>query len=268
MISLIDTIFISHAHKDEEYAENLVNLIKVFKLDAEIICSSYAGHNVPADENIYDFLKGKLKGNVWVIYLLSENYYKSAACLNEMGATWIQNKQYSTFLTPNFDFIELKGAIDPSKNAYRLDNKNKLNDFKGSIIEQFSTSVNDNIWESVRDEVIKNVNAKAKLELQENSKAKIMVESVSKHEEEGKINVALRLINNYPYKINFTFFKLILKDEKGTSFVIEQEPTNLHAFHEESKIVILPLGLEGSQFSASRMKESEVQGLKFIQSLK
>ncbi|WP_235425205.1 toll/interleukin-1 receptor domain-containing protein, partial [Heyndrickxia ginsengihumi] len=143
MSNTIDTIFISHAHKDKEYVEELVKIIKVTRIeekDVKIICTSVPGYGVPGDENIYEFLSEKLRGNAWVIYLLSNNYYDSAACLNEMGATWVLKKRYSTFVTPNFKFEDIRGAIDIAKNAFKLDERARVNDFKKPIIRGISNN--------------------------------------------------------------------------------------------------------------------------------
>ena len=52
--------------------------------------------------------------------MLSDNYYASAACLNEMGAVWMKQKDYYTFLLPDFEFSKIKGAINPSKRGISL----------------------------------------------------------------------------------------------------------------------------------------------------
>lgn len=95
-----------------------------------MFCSSIPGKDISGDSNINDFLKNEIQGNVWVIYHLSSNYYDSTACLNEMGATWVLNQKYSSFLVPDFDFKEIQGAIDPHKVSYHIDKKMNLINLK------------------------------------------------------------------------------------------------------------------------------------------
>lgn len=108
-VSVSDSIFISHASEDEKYVKELVNLLIPLKIP-KIICSSLHGYHIPNDVDIYEYLAGNLNRTGRVIFLLSKNYYKSAACLNEMGACWILNKNYTTVLTSNFEYEEIVGG--------------------------------------------------------------------------------------------------------------------------------------------------------------
>lgn len=257
---------ISHAHKDENYVRELVKLIKVTgveeKADVKIICSSFPGHGIPGDINIYDYLKEELSGNVWVIYVLSQHYYNSAACLNEMGATWVQNKRYSTFLTPNFEFAEIRGSIDPAKNSFVLNDKPKLNDFKNILLDTFNIRVNDNIWESVRDTALEEITAIAKLEREKSKMAKIDYETVV-NSGEGTITVVLRVINDHAYSVDFTYFKVTLKDTNGNTFCMEDEPHDLRVHSKENKLFFRKYELGDSRFSAARNDGGIIEDAKF-----
>ena len=69
-----------------------------------------------AKKPIYDVLATKfLEYDIYVILLLSKNYYDSVACLNEMGATWVLKAKYSTIVCPGFTVPEIKGAVNPRK---------------------------------------------------------------------------------------------------------------------------------------------------------
>lgn len=259
MTQPIDTILISHSHKDSVYVHELVNIIKVTAVeenDVRIICSSYPGHNIPPDVNIYDYLKQELRGNVWVIYVLSNNYYASYACLNEMGATWVQNKRYSTFITPNFSYKQIAGAIDPSRNALKLDDKSNLNDFKMLILDEFHIKINDNIWESVRDTSLKRIKDAARVELEQNSFVKVQLESVRILPEQN-IRIAIRTINNLTYPIEFNSIKVNLKDNYGNSLLYEDESYNQLLYSGENRIIFISTQkkiLDMHQLKIQRMK--------------
>lgn len=263
----IDTILISHSHVDRFYARELVNMIKVTEVQkkgVKIICSSYEGYAIPADISIYDFLREALKGNVWVIYVLSPYYYESAACLNEMGATWVQNKKYSTFLVPHFKFSEIKGAIDPSKNAFLFNEKSKLNDFKNVIIDEFELeNINDNIWESVRDESLKKIDTLSKEEVKKLGKEKVEFVAI-KNKQNGSFDIVLRVINQNDYPMNFTFVKGSLKDINGNIFDFEKEITDNCIYNGENKLTFISCFLENSNYSFAKHDICDIKEFKFM----
>ena len=118
-----ELVFISHSYKDREYVYKFVEFLEDIGLKSDqIFCSSIPEYAVPLDEDIYDFIKSRFREyDLRVIYVLSENYYKSAACLNEMGATWILQKKYTSILLPGFVFEQIKGAVNPTKIGIKLD---------------------------------------------------------------------------------------------------------------------------------------------------
>jgi hypothetical protein len=162
-------IFISHAHKDTAYAEEIIRLLNDIgiKKDRKLIfCSSVHGYDIPLRKNIYEYLKREFtEKNLFVIFLLSENYYNSPACLNEMGATWVLSRNYQTVLLPGFQYHNIRGAINPMEICIKLDEKGlefKLNEFKDLIISEFELpSVDQNIWESDRNKFIKQIKSVA-----------------------------------------------------------------------------------------------------------
>lgn len=95
-----------------------------------------------AKKPIYDVLATKfMEYDIYVILLLSKNYYDSVACLNEMGATWVLKAKYSTIVCPGFTIPEIKGAVNPRKMAVVLNDSKrvngKLNQLKDHLIEFF-----------------------------------------------------------------------------------------------------------------------------------
>lgn len=159
-------IFISHSSLDIDCVSDIVELLEDLGIRGDqLFCSSIPGYGIPLDEDIYDYLQQQFKEyDLHVIFVLSDNYYKSTACLNEMGATWVLQKRYTTILLPGFDFKEMKGAINPTKISIKLDGdsldiKEKLGQLKDSIVHEFSlTSISDIRWERKRDIFISKIN--------------------------------------------------------------------------------------------------------------
>lgn len=155
-------LFISHSSKDESIAESLVKLFRTIGFNnTNMFCSSVSGFDIKEGEDIYDTLASKFNDyNIFVIFLLSKNYYDSVACLHEMGASWVLKVNYSTIIAPGFTIPEIEGSINPRKMAVVLDDlkrvKGKLNNLKDRLIEFFSLKEIDDdlIWENDRDEFL------------------------------------------------------------------------------------------------------------------
>ena len=155
-------LFISHSSANEIIAENLVQLLRTLGFNnRNLFCSSVPGYDIKEGEDIYDTLASKFQDyNIFVIFLLSKEYYESAACLNEMGASWVLKVSYSTIVCPGFTIPEIKGAVNPSKMAVVLEDakriKGKLNQLKDRLIDYFNLPEieDDTIWESDRDKFI------------------------------------------------------------------------------------------------------------------
>lgn len=262
----IDTILISHSHEDYLYASELVDIIKVTGIESKgikIICSSVSGHTIPKDVPIYDYLREEIKGNIWVIYLLSHNYYKSAGCLNEMGATWVLQKRYSTFMTPHFNFSELKGAIDPSKNAFQLNEKAELNDFKNIILKEFDIEVGDNIWESIRDTALNNISEYSKEQAKKNEKTTVILESVRKSKVGDGNEFVLRVTNLNPYPVSLYYLEVKLWDIDNNEFIEKLEPNNIILHPEENKLIFLPFNTDDSPYSITKHQDGKIEAFIF-----
>lgn len=75
-----------------------------------------------------------------MIYLLSDNYYNSAACLNEMGAAWMVQNEHSLLAVLEFDFNGEKfrnSAIDTTEMATMLNDKYRIRQFAEIIAASF-----------------------------------------------------------------------------------------------------------------------------------
>ena len=86
---------------------------------------------------------------------MSDNYYSSEPCLNEMGATWVISKEYLTILTGDFDFKQMKGSIDPQKIGFKITDAARLDEFKDKLIEGLNLKpAFDYDWEAARDKFL------------------------------------------------------------------------------------------------------------------
>lgn len=98
-------IFISHKSDDKKYGDALRNyIIGLGVSDNQLIYTSHSLNKIPLNKNIYDYLRDCLCGKVYIIFLLSDQYLESPACLNEMGAAWVMRSDYTNIFVPEFNF--------------------------------------------------------------------------------------------------------------------------------------------------------------------
>lgn len=152
-------VFISHSGEDKEIVEKFVDLLNHIGLDRKtLFCSSIPGFNIKQGSgDIFDYLRSEFSdNNLFVVFMLSKNYYGSTACLNEMGAAWILRNQYQTILLPGFEFEDIKGAINPRAMSFKLDDKynrtSAIGEFKDNIINFLQMdSVDSSAWDYYRE---------------------------------------------------------------------------------------------------------------------
>lgn len=152
-----DRIFISHSSNDIKYVKPFVELLESLGLNRQtMFCSSVNGYGIPIGQNIYEYLKAEFTDrNILVVMIMSDNYYSSEPCLNEMGATWVMSKEYLTILTGDFDFKQMKGSIDPQKIGFKITDAARLDEFKDKLIEGLNLKpAFDYDWEAARDKFL------------------------------------------------------------------------------------------------------------------
>ena len=156
----INKIFVSHSSKDVKVVEEFVDLLETIGLDSnQIFCSSLPGYGIPLGENFIECLKSELSdSNTMVVFMLSENFYKSPVCMCEMGATWIQSKEHIPVLIPPFKFEEIAGTLKLTQ-GFMINDSMKWNEFKDKIHQTFGLEdLSDSVWERKRDRTITRIN--------------------------------------------------------------------------------------------------------------
>lgn len=137
-------IFISHSSKNKFYGDKLVDLLRsVGVKENEIIYTSNTAYGIPVGQNIFNWLKSQITEKPFVIYLLSEEYYQSIACLNEMGAAWIIENKHAAIFTPNFNLSSKEfqsGALDPREIGFYISDEERILSFLQLISEDFEIS--------------------------------------------------------------------------------------------------------------------------------
>lgn len=155
-----DRIFISHSSEDIDYVKPFVELLESLGLNKQtMFCSSVNGYGIPIGHNIYDYLKTEFTDkNILVLMIMSDNYYRSKPCLNEMGATWVMSKEYLTILIKGFEFNQIEGSVDQQKIGFKITNIDRLNEFKDKLVEGLNLiPLTDDVWNALRDKFLSKV---------------------------------------------------------------------------------------------------------------
>jgi hypothetical protein len=159
-IKKMKKLFISHASLDAKFLMPMIDLIEYIGVpEKQIFFSSHPTFGVKLGEDIIDWLKRELNGEVFALFMLTENFYKSPVCLCEMGAVWIKSHKQVAILIPPFDFKEMKGVISNSL-GFKYNDQKQLNRFKSELESFFDLSSKDQTrWEEKRDEYLLKVNS-------------------------------------------------------------------------------------------------------------
>lgn len=157
-------VFISHSSKDIKQVSLLVDLLADMGLtNDDLFCSSVPDYSIPLNADIYDYLASLFRDcNIYVIFMLSHNYYQSPVCLNEMGAAWVLKNDYTSILLHGFDYHEVKGAVNPNKIGLRFDDsdellKKRLGELITILSERLGKSIPDMRWERKRDSFVSEI---------------------------------------------------------------------------------------------------------------
>lgn len=146
-------ILISHSSCDKVYGTALVNLLRGMGLKKnQIIFSSNDLYGIPLGTDIFDFLRENINEKILVIFLLSDNYFDSVACLNEMGAAWVAKNDYEIMATPEFDFSSKKfkdSCINTRQNGMKLNNWIRITEFKEKLKDRFNITIDEIEWQEL-----------------------------------------------------------------------------------------------------------------------
>ncbi len=162
-----DRLFISHSYEDRNIIEAFVELLEDIGLGSnEIFYSSLPEYGVSLDENIADAIKREFTDKkVYTVFMLSQNYYNSVMCLNEMGAVWVMQHAYSSILLPGYEFKEIRGAIDAGRIGIKLDGersevRSRLIEFRDRIQNDFCLQkLDERVWNRKLDKFFSKIDS-------------------------------------------------------------------------------------------------------------
>ncbi len=157
-------VFISHSSQDKDFVNALVSLLEFLGLDEKtLFCSSADGLGIPVGEDIFEYLKKQYhEHDLFVIFIHSENYYRSAVSLNEMGAAWVLKCGHCSLLVKDFPIGAMAGVVNGKEIAIKVDAGDataRLNELRDQLTAMFKLPVRtQNSWERHRNSFLAEVN--------------------------------------------------------------------------------------------------------------
>lgn len=226
-------IFISHSSKNANYGNALVNLLTGVGVDGDkIIFTSNSAYGIPLGQNIFEWLKNRISEKPYVLYLLSPEYYKSVACLNEMGAAWVIENKHRMIFTPDFklDSYEFQnGAIDPRTLGFYINDFDKLIAFIDSLRLEYNITSNQVlITQKIRDfiETIEKFKKPNSKEIE----TKLFNETAVTNSQTNNITATKKISSPKTYEGKSRFFKDLIKNK-----LKEEEVLLAHYIIEQAK---------------------------------
>lgn len=160
-------IFISHKSEDEAFVKALVKLLRLYigSESEKIFCSSVPNYKIGICKKIFPEIKSQFEEyEVFMIIIHSPRYYQSPICLNEMGAAWIKNIEFCSFLTTDCEYDDLKGVVDKNYISIKVNAKDapdRMTEFICKVLDFFNLPQLElsasSQWESDRNEFLKEV---------------------------------------------------------------------------------------------------------------
>ena len=158
-------IFLSHKSDDKKFGHALREfIIGLGVKDNQLIYSSHQLNKIPLNKNIYDYLRENISSDVFMIILWSDKYLESPACLNEMGAAWVVQADYTNIYVPDFHFGNPKYhecAVDTRKMGAVLNGdghcRTAMLELKDKIVNMFDLEVDESKTIFLLDEFTKKI---------------------------------------------------------------------------------------------------------------
>lgn len=208
-------IFISHASKDKDYCTKLVDLMHDIGVQTQdIFYSSLEEHGVPLGEDFLDYIRERFNNNVYVLFILSKNFYESKICLAEMGAAWVKSADYLPVLIPPTNYEDMEGVIRPTKNSMMINDDNKLDSLKTKIEElfQLEDKIDSQRWQRKKRDFIEQINSL--LEKSKKNDFEVLLLEILDGESKNS-RVKLELTNNTRKVIRPAEIEIRIEDMEG-----------------------------------------------------
>ena len=160
-------VFLSHKSDDRIYGDLIAKFVREIGIsNNQIIYTSHPLHKIPLGSNICDYLRKQINSKIYMLILLSDKYFDSAICMNELGGAWAMKSDYTCFFTPDFNFRNSKfldSVIDKAKMGVVLNGdkhcRANLIELKNILLALFGNKVDETAADFLVGEFIEQLNA-------------------------------------------------------------------------------------------------------------
>lgn len=155
-------VFVSHAGEDVGFAKKVIQLLLDIGIPSErITCTSIDGYRVKVGRDWSNELKRCFQDyRCYVIIVHSSHFYKSAVCLNEMGAAWALDCPIFSFLVNGFNEGAMAGVLTSNHQAApigRGDVAAYIDQLREELKDYKNTDLSDDEWSRIRDQFLQAV---------------------------------------------------------------------------------------------------------------
>ncbi len=162
-------IFISHRSADKKYGDLIRNFINKLGVEnSDIIYTSHPLNKIPLNQNIYNYIRKNINNEIIGIFVLTNDYFSSSICMNELGACWLTDGEKISVFTPEFDFRNTNYAdscIDKNQMGIVLSGshlRTELMELKNIVENKFKITATETEIQCYIDEFIDGLELKSK----------------------------------------------------------------------------------------------------------
>ena len=150
-ISEAKSIFISHATKDKEIVDALVDIILHGALSVsidKIFCVSTDGTKIKSGADWRDSINDSLLSAKINFLIITPNYKESEVCLNEMGAAWVTSATVLPMIVEPINYNTVGIIQEPNQIERLLDEKSldRIKDIVQEKLEIPSALIKSDRW--------------------------------------------------------------------------------------------------------------------------
>ena len=156
-----------------------------------------------------------------------------------MGAAWIKSQRHTAILTPEFNYNQIDGAIDASRIWFKMNDKEKINEFKNELLGEFKLhDIEESYWERKRGKYLKEISKIYESKKHKTLPQSIELEGIEERYRDGDFKYIFRFKSKGDSPIKCTFIQLIIEDKIGGKIEIvldNRQLNNLIIFNGENK---------------------------------
>lgn len=226
-------IFISHSVKDKKIADKIVDLIEtgVGIPSGDVFCSSLEGLGIPSGVNFVSFIKGQIQNPKTVLLLITPNYYESAFCLCELGASWALSHNTIPIIVEPLEYKDIKNVLTGIQ-VRKITDKTHLNEIQAELINALQIKGHSFArWEAKRDEFLEGINEFVPVELEKKTIEIDKYDSVVENYDDAK-NEVKKLLTEIRDKENLINELKAAKDKTEVQEIISKDLDIIQKFEQ------------------------------------